>query len=93
MQTQTDISDLQNPNYNGGTGNTAQVLIPKTLIDEVSATEFYIGVSIGGNDTGAPIWSIRRIVLVGTVWATALYPNGDQSFNFIWDDRTILNYA
>jgi len=93
-ETQTDISDYQNPNMGTGTGNTAMYIAPKTLIHEYSTTEFYVGVSISGVDTAAPIWSIRKIVKTGNVWATTLYPNGDQGFNYIWNERlNYLNYS
>jgi hypothetical protein len=89
--TQTDISDYQNPNFNG-TGSTAVVIAPITLIHEYSTTEFYIGISINGADTGTAHWSIRKISKTGTVWMVTQYPNGNQNFNFIWDERLLYTY-
>jgi len=57
-----------------------------TLIDEVSTTEFYIGNSNGAKNTSAAIWKIKKIWQDGSVWNIG-YPNGDQGFKFIWDDR------
>lgn len=60
------------------------------LIDELSAEEFYIGTSRDYSIQSAPKWKIKRIWKVGSVWMTG-YPNGDQGFNYVWDDR--LSYV
>ena len=59
---------------------------PPTLIDQHSATNFYIGVSQNFKDPSKPYWQIKRIWQVGTVWYSG-YPDGDQTFNFTWDQR------
>jgi hypothetical protein len=59
---------------------------PIVLIDEVSSTEYYIGVSNNGNNQGGANWKIKKISQVSTVWKTE-FPNGDQSFAFIWNSR------
>ena len=63
------------------------------LIDEVSETEIYIGISKQGNSTDKPIWQINKMLKSGTVWNTSLFPNADQNFSFIWDNRTTYTYA
>ncbi len=59
---------------------------PITLIDEQSSEEYYIGVSTNGSDISEPYWRIKKIWKDGTVWKIQ-FPNGDQSYKFIWDDR------
>ncbi len=83
--TRTDISD---PIYHQERVNIDAV----TLIDEHSDTEFYIGVSKNGGDTTKPIWRIRRIKKTGNVWCICGYPNSDQDFIFIWDNRLTYTY-
>lgn len=65
---------------------------PVKFIHEYSSTEFYYGVSNNGADTTQPIWKIRRITKVGDIWKLNEYPNGDQSFVFIWDNRLTYDY-
>jgi hypothetical protein len=72
-----------NDNFNG---QPPTVIEPTTLIDQVSGAEIYIGVSLNGNNPSAAIWRIKKIVLDITVWKFQ-YPNGDQSYSFVWDDR------
>ena len=63
-----------------------QNIEPITLIDEQSSEEYYIGVSTNGRDTSKPYWRIKKIWKDDTVWKIE-FPNGDQSYTFIWDDR------
>jgi hypothetical protein len=62
-----------------------------TLIDEVSSTEFYIGISNGAKDGSKAIWRIKKIWKDGTVWNVG-FPNGDQSSKFIWNSRGGYTY-
>ena len=62
-----------------------------TLIDEVSSTEYYIGISSGSKDGSIASWNIKKIWQDGTVWKTE-FPNGDQSFTFIWNNRAGYTY-
>lgn len=61
------------------------------LIDEISSTEYYIGTSRDFSIQSAAKWRIKRIWKVGTVWLTG-YPDGDQGFNYIWDNRLSYIY-
>jgi hypothetical protein len=64
-----------------------------TLIHEYSSTEYYIGVSNNGRDTSRATWQIRKIVKLGDVWAVTQYPDGDQLFKYVWDDRLTYTYV
>ena len=62
-----------------------------TIVDEISSTEYYIGISVNSDNGSKPYWRIKKIYKVSTVWKTA-YPNGDQSYQYIWDDRLSYTY-
>jgi hypothetical protein len=68
-----------------------QKIDPVMLVDEVSATEFYIGVSKNTSNTAAPHWRIKKIWKSGSVWHFG-FPDGHQDFLFIWDDRALYVY-
>lgn len=65
---------------------------PVMLIDELSATEYYIGMSNNFKDPGAAHWRIRRIWKIGSVWHFG-YPDGNQDFKYVWDDRLSYTYT
>lgn len=59
---------------------------PNTIIDEVSNTEYYIGTSENGIDLSKPTWKIKRILKVGNIWKFG-YPNGNQTYEYVWNSR------
>lgn len=59
---------------------------PPFLVDEVSSTEYYIGTSRNFSDGTYEKWRIQRIWKIGSVWNFG-YPDGDQSFNYMWSKR------
>ena len=61
-------------------------ILPSRLIDEVSSTEYYIGTSRSFSDESKANWRIQRIYKVGNVWRFG-FPDGDQTFNYVWADR------
>ncbi len=71
--------------------NVSYTIEPYTLIDEASATEFYIGMSINGNAESSAVWKIKKIWKDGTVTYSG-YPDGIQDFKFVWNNRTEYNY-
>ena len=62
------------------------------LVDELSSTEFYIGTSKNDKDPARPYWRIKRIYKIGSVWKFE-FPNGDQDFKYVWDDRLSYTYS
>lgn len=62
------------------------------LIDEVSSTEYYVGQSNNTNQRGKATWRIKRIWKVGSVWNFG-FPDGNQSFTYIWDSRDTYTYS
>jgi len=65
---------------------------PVTLVDEVSSTEYYIGISHNTKDESRPNWKIKKIWKDGTTWRFE-YPDGRQEFKFIWSDRLSYTYS
>ena len=62
-----------------------------TRIDEVSDTLFYLGWAELGSSESDPVWKIRRIQQVGTVWEQK-YAYGNQFYRYKWSDRSVLPY-
>jgi hypothetical protein len=65
---------------------------PVVLVDELSSTEFYIGTSRSFGDVQTSNWKIKKIYKSGSVWKTG-YPDGDQGFTYIWNDRLTYSYS
>lgn len=60
-------------------------------VDEVSASEIYIGYAPAGSTTSDSVWMIKKIEVVGTetiiTWAEAgIFPG------LVWDDRLDYTY-
>ena len=64
---------------------------PIMLVDEQSSTEYYVGISKSHRDPASPNWRIKRIYKVGSIWKFE-FPNGDQTFKYIWDARFGYTY-
>lgn len=82
------MSDLSNTNDTIFSPQT-----PYTLVDEVSPTEIYVGVSVSGRDGGKATWQIKRIIKNGSTWFVTQFPDGDQAFKFIWDNRFSYSFV
>ncbi|MFA5207149.1 MAG: hypothetical protein WC428_00465 [Candidatus Paceibacterota bacterium] len=70
-----------------------QVFTYETIIltDELTGNTSYIGTSINSNNPSAACWRIKKVWKDGTVWRTE-YPNGDQSYSFVWNSRAGYTY-
>ena len=84
------MGQFDNPN-NEFNSDTYKVQ-PVTVVDEKSSSEYYIGISNNGKGMDEPVWQIKRIVKSGNVWDLSQYPNDDQSFSFVWNDRLSYTY-
>lgn len=63
-----------------------------TKIDEVSTTLYYVGWSLNNGDSdSSPLWKIKRIQQVGSVWEIK-YADGNYDFDNVWSDRSSLVY-
>lgn len=90
----TDITANINGFFSGNSEINAQTYNSelRKLIEEVSSTEYYIGISESFVNIYEAIWQIKKISKTGDVW-TIQFPNGDQSFNYIWNNRAGYTYA
>ena len=68
------------------------IIQPPMLIDEVSDTEYYIGISRNDSDESRKVWRIERIWKSGNIWRFG-YPDGDQSFSYEWSKRYTYTYS
>ena len=65
---------------------------PIMLVHEVSSTEYYVGTSRRFSKEDDPHWRIQRILQSGGVWSFE-YPDGKQSFTFVWSSRFGYSYS
>lgn len=65
---------------------------PTMLVDEYSNFEYYIGTSKSFKDQSKPNWKIKKIWKTDSVWYSG-YPNGNQDFSFVWNDRYGYAYS
>lgn len=61
-------------------------------IDVVNDNLTYLGWAEYGSNESLSVWKIRKIYLVGTVWKQG-YPDGDQTYDYIWESRSEYNYS
>jgi hypothetical protein len=65
---------------------------PVKLVDVVSSTIIYIGISNNTKNTTKAVWRIQKISQIATVWNFE-FPNGDQDFKYVWDLRDSYSYS
>lgn len=82
--------DTEGTDANGREIVLARPEVP-TRIDEVSDTLFYLGWAELATPEDEPLWKIRRIQQVGTVWEQK-YVNGEEFYRYVWDDRASYTY-
>ena len=80
-----DLSDFKNDNVFDHNIESSM------FVEEVSSTEIYVGYSKNSSVRSAPHWRIKRILFLSNVW-NFQFPNGNQNFEFIWDDRDTYDY-
>lgn len=66
--------------------------LPMPFIDEVSATEKYIGYAPLGVDETTEGWRLIKEQKVGTV-TKRLYAEGSDDFRFAWEKRRQYRYT
>ena len=66
--------------------------LPMPFIDEVSATEKYIGYAPLGVDESTEGWRLIKEQKVGTV-TKRLYAEGSDDFRFAWEKRRQYRYT
>jgi hypothetical protein len=64
---------------------------PYVLISGITGSTRYIGVSLIFGDTGKPTWRIKKEWVNNNVKYMG-YPNGDQSYSYVWDSGLTYTY-
>jgi hypothetical protein len=78
-------------NFQGNIGKIPTNKEPYVLTDIVTEEQIYVGTSQRGNQPEIPSWRIKKIWKDGNIWYMG-FPDGNQSFSFIWDDRGDYDY-
>lgn len=73
-------------NFNSNIGKASTNIEPYVLTEVVNEELIYVGTSNMGNIPDFKCWKIKKIWKDGDIWYMG-FPNGDQSFSFIWDER------
>ena len=60
-------------------------------LDQISDTLLYIGEGNLGADETAPVWSIKKMEQIGSIWKLT-YADGNQNKDNVWSDRLTLSY-
>lgn len=81
--------------HEGTDANGREIVLSRpeipTRVDEASDTLFYLGFAELGTEENEPLWKIRRIQQVGSVWEQR-YVNGDENYRYRWSDRATYPY-
>lgn len=77
--------------YVGNIGEIPTNKEPYVLTDVVDDTLIYIGTSQKGNQPKLNCWKIKKVWRSGNIWQMG-FPNKDQSFSFIWNERGGYDY-
>lgn len=62
------------------------------LTDVVDSDEIYVGTSQRGYKPDVECWRIKKLWKEDTIWYMG-FPDANQSFAFIWDERKQYNYS
>jgi len=81
------VADFNNFNDNIKIYN----LEPYVLISGLTGTTRYTGISINNGDATKPTWRIKKEWQIGNAQYMG-FPNGDQSYIFIWNNKGTYNY-
>jgi hypothetical protein len=65
----------------------------KLLLEYSGAVPIYIGYAAAGTDPDSASWRIKRLSYVANNLTAIEYPEGDDSFSYIWDDRVSYDYS
>jgi hypothetical protein len=75
----------------GTTINEQAISIQPYVFVDTSGTTIYTGTSISFSNGASANWRIKKEWTIGTVKYMG-FPNGDQSFSFIWNSRAGYTY-
>ncbi len=75
----------------GVSGVTSFDTIYSIRVDDASATITYVGEASLGASESSPVWRIKKLETIGSVFKIT-WADGNQFFDNTWSDRTILTY-
>ena len=61
-------------------------------VDDASPTVTYVGEAAIKSSEAAPVWRIKKLETVGSVFSIT-WADGTMSFNNVWDNRAALSYS
>jgi hypothetical protein len=64
---------------------------PYVFTTDISGVTKYTGTSSGSANPNAPVWKIKKEWKIGNTWYMG-FPNGKQTFEFIWNSVTTYTY-
>ena len=65
----------------------------KVRISLLGSEAEYIGEAQTGQDTGSPVWRIKKLTYVGSEVTQVDWASGEKVFKFVWDSRTDYTYS
>lgn len=63
------------------------------LVDEVSATELYVGTAMADSSESSAVWQIKKVIVNEGDSVTVLYADGTNGFTKTWEDRASYSYS
>ena len=60
-------------------------------VDDVSSTITYVGEAPIRSPNTAPVWRIKKLETLGSVFSIT-WADGNMSFDNVWNDRASLSY-
>jgi hypothetical protein len=64
---------------------------PYVLISGLTGTTKYVGISLTSGDTSKSTWRIKKEWQSGNIKLMG-FPNGDQSYSYVWDSGSTYTY-
>lgn len=74
-----------------GRSNSEPINQAQRVDDTSTANTVYIGYADIGSSEAAAVWRIKKINT--TSGADTTWADGDDNYDNVWDDRTILSYS
>lgn len=61
-------------------------------VDDASSTITYVGEAPIGSAESSPVWRIKKLETVGSVFKVS-WADGNMFFDNVWDNRASLTYS
>lgn len=64
----------------------------KKVVDEYDSTTTYVGEAAVASNVADAVWRIKKIFVNGTV-TTITWADGNDRYDNIWNNRTVISYS